>query len=81
MFSVDAAADTAKSCWNYVCISFLLKLCDVMLYMYIQNGKQTLEYVCRDEFWWWIKKEPVALVWLPTLYRIATSETGAYRAV
>jgi hypothetical protein len=60
-FSVDAAADTGKSCWNF-------------------NGKQTLEYVTRDEFWWWVKKEPVSLVWLPTLYRIATSETVKHEA-
>lgn len=43
---------------------------------FLQNAKQSLEYVARDEFWRWIKKEPVALVWFPTLYRIATSETG-----
>jgi hypothetical protein len=59
VFSVDAAADTAKSCWNY-------------------NGKQVLEYVTRDEFWMWVKREPVSLVWFPTLYRIATSETGLW---
>ncbi|CAI8022460.1 Dystrophin, isoform D [Geodia barretti] len=61
VFSVDAAADTAKSCWNY-------------------NGKQTLEYVTRDEFWMWVKREPVSLVWFPTLYRIATSETVKHEA-
>ena len=32
----------------------------------------------RDEFWMWVKREPVSLVWFPTLYRIATSETGLW---
>ena len=32
--------------------------------------------ISKEEFMAWLYKEPLGLVWLPTLHRVATAETG-----
>ena len=39
-------------------------------------NNQPTDLLNEDEFLGWVLKEPVWVVWLPTLHRLATAETG-----
>ena len=42
----------------------------------VKVGNQPTALLNEDEFLEWVLREPVCVVWLPTLHRLATAETG-----
>ena len=80
MFSQEIADPAVQSCWDTVSIiscsfkAYSLTSLSPMAQVHIE----ATALLSLEMFLGWITREPIAIVWLPTLHRLATAETGIY---